>query len=331
MRKAYKDYKSIIWLRLDSIGDAVLSSSMLPHIKVKFPEANMTVVCQQHVAVLYETCPFVNKIIEMPFDCRFADDNQYQNVINQIKFINPDLLLNSVYALHHLSDLDGLDFIPERFAFRNERKDKYTNIISHTEEWILELLKNSQFLVELGIQTTSLQPQVWLIPGDFVGAYSIPVDNFIGLFAGVRTKERFYDKYWEALKGLDSFVVALGSKNDYDLNQEQLDKSGCNGINLCGKLTLRESIAVIKLAKLVVGGETGLAHAACAVETPNVILLGGGHYGRFMPYSSLTSIVDNKMDCFRCNWYCKGDKNFICVKEISTSKIRDAINKCLNK
>jgi len=313
---------------MDSIGDALLSSSMLPHIKAKFSEAMITVVCQGHIAPLYESCPCVNKIIKMPFDCRFDDDMQYQEVIRQIKSTNPDLLLNSVYALHHLADLDGLDFIPERYAFRKERKDKYNHIISHTKEWILELEKNQQFLAELGIQVSNLQPQVWLVPSDCVGAYQIKTEPYVVLFAGVRTVERFYDRYWEALKGLDCFVVALGSVKDYDLNQEQLDKSGCKGINLSGKLTIKESIFVIKEAQLAIGGETGLAHAACAVGTSNIILLGGGHYGRFMPYSSLTTVIDNKMDCFKCNWYCKTG-NLECVRDINPIEIKKAIREAL--
>ena len=323
-----KIYKSIIWLRMDSIGDNILSSSMLPHIKEKFPEASITVVCQGHIAPLYENCPFVDKIIELPYDCRFDGHAQYLEVIRQIKSVNPDLLLNSVYALHHLSDLDGLEFIPDRYAFRKERAAKYNHIIPHTKEWILELEKNKIFLAELGIQVPTLLPQVWLTPRDIAGGYSVrDTDNYIVLFAGVRTKDRYYDRYWEALKGLNEYVVTLGSIHDNDLSQEQLDKSGCDGVNLSGKLTLKESIGIIKSAKLAIGGDSGLAHAACAVGTPNVVLVGGGHYGRFIPYSSLTTVVDNKMDCFKCNWYCK--RNLECIKDIKPIDIRNAIEKVL--
>ena len=108
MKKAYQDYKNIIWLRLDSIGDAILSSSMLPHINERFSKATITVVCQNHVAELYKSCPVVHDIIVTPSEVNnsiFQDSSQYWPVINKIKAKNPDLLLNSVYALHHLSDL----------------------------------------------------------------------------------------------------------------------------------------------------------------------------------------------------------------------------------
>lgn len=329
MLKPCGDYKSIIWLRLDSIGDAILSSSMLPYIKERFNNASITVVCQEHVARLYEECPFVNDIIITPFDARDASPERFRNIPERIKGKNPDMLLNSVFSAHYLSDMSSLTYIPERFSFRG---DDYNNIIPNKGQWELELLKHQRFLSGLGIQVPSLQPQVWLSSDDEVKAKSMTNSNkYIVLFAGVRTRERFYDRYWEALKGFNHFIIVLGSGKDYDLNQEQLDKSGCKGLNLSGKLSLRQSIAIIKLAKLAVGGETGLAHAACAVGTPNVILLGGGHYGRFMPYNSLTSIIDNKTNCFQCNWFCKSGLNYKCIKEIKPSKIKEAINKCLNK
>ena len=319
-------YKSIIWLRLDSIGDAILSSSMLPHVKNKFREASITVVCQEHVAELYEACPFVRNVIKVPFDCKFKK-GQLQNTIQRIRDTNPDLLLNSVFSRHHLATLPGLEFVPKSFSFRWRNT---TDIVSSGGQWEPELLKHRRFLMDIGIQSPLLQPQAWLSSKDKITASTAlkdANDKFLVLFAGVRTKERIYSDYWKALRGLDYFVVALGSQADYDVNQEQLDKSQCDALNLSGKLSLRESIAVIELARLVIGGETGLAHAACAVGTQNVILLGGGHYGRFMPYSSLTTVVDNRMDCFKCNWSC--GINFECITGINPLKIRKAIDEVL--
>ena len=40
-------------------------------------------------------------------------------------------------------------------------------------------------------------------------------------------------------------------------------------------------VVIIKKSCMAIGAETGLAHIACAFNVPNVVLLGGGHYGRF--------------------------------------------------
>lgn len=318
-----------MWLRLDSIGDNILSSSMLPYIKNKFKKASITVVCQEHIAELYEMCPFVEDIIKVPHNCDFKND-QLQEVLCLIKNKNPDFLLNSVFSPHGQSDLPGLEFIPKRISFNKKKFSTYTDVLPSKGEWELEILKHERFLKGLGIHSSSLQPKVWLSPKDENKAKSIlsgiNTNKLIVLFTGTRTKERYYNNYWKALKGLDYFVITLGSKNDYNINQEQLDKSCCNGLNLSGKLSLRESIAVLKSTKMAIGGETGLAHAACAVKVPNIILVGGGYYGRFMPYTELTTIIDTELTCskFRCKWKCN-QKGIECITKIDPIKIREAI------
>ena len=69
---------------------------------------------------------------------------------------------------------------------------------------------------------------------------------------------------------------------------------------------------------------------ACAVGTPNVILLGGGHFGRFMPYSPLTSIVCLPLECYNCNWKCRYDRVH-CIKDINPEVIAEAVRQTLEK
>jgi len=119
--------KNILWLRTDSIGDAVLASSMLPYIPQAFAGAKITVLCQAHIAPLYEACPFVDGIITVPSEHKWQSQAQYEAVIKEIQKVSPDILLNSTYATHGLADIPGLEFIPRRVAFRNVRGASYTN------------------------------------------------------------------------------------------------------------------------------------------------------------------------------------------------------------
>jgi len=123
-------------------------------------------------------------------------------------------------------------------------------------------------------------------------------------------------------------VLALGAAGDHQINQQNLDAIGTRTVNLSGALTLRQSAALLSRCRLAVGAETGLAHMACAVETPNVILLGGGHFGRFMPYSPLTSIVSLPLECHGCNWQCRYQRVH-CVRDVAPSAIEEAIRRTL--
>ena len=87
---------------------------------------------------------------------------------------------------------------------------------------------------------------------------------------------------------------------------------------------------ITEIDTVAIGAETGLAHAACAVRTQNVVVLGGGHFGRFMPYSNLTSAVILPLSCYGCNWWCKYKKSY-CVDEIDTRVIEEAIRHTISK
>ena len=335
-----KEYKSIIWLRLDSIGDAVLSSSMLPHIKAKYPEAKITVVCQRHVAELYEHCPFVDDIITTPTEANcsiFQNGSQHLEVLTKIKDKCPDLLLNSVYSVHYLSDMNDLEFIPERFAFRNVEIANYTNIISLTNPELLELNKHLKFLESLDIKTNSLEPQIWLTEEDKKFAlgifqkFNLSPEKVIVLFAGARVIEKTYDQCGESVKRVcEEFgykVITVGTKEEYAMNQKSLDVIG-EGINLSGELTIRQTAAIIEQCRMTVGPDTGFSHVACAVQTPNVVILGGGYKNRFFPYSNLTSVISIPMDCWGCNYQCKG-RELNCLRLISPDMVEKGIRKVL--
>src|SRR5579872_6137704 len=68
--------RHVMWIRPDAIGDNVLSAAMLPHIRAAFPDAQISVLCQEHIAALYEPCPFVNEVVTFNQQ-RFDRDDEY--------------------------------------------------------------------------------------------------------------------------------------------------------------------------------------------------------------------------------------------------------------
>ena len=330
--------RNILWVRTDSIGDAVLSSSMLPYVHQAFAPAKITVLCQAHIAPIYEACPFVDGIITVPSEHKWQSQAQYEAVIKNIQELHPDILLNSTFATHGLADIPGLEFIPKRVAFRNVRDASYTDIISTQTQQKPELERHRDFLAGLGLNVTSLKPQVWITNNDDNFAkevctkHGLAPDRTIALFAGTRTDHRRYEHYGEALNRIckqNSYsVIALGNDTDYSINQQNLEATDVRAVNLSGTTTLRQTAAILKRCRLAVGAETAIAHIACAVGTPNVILLGGGHFGRFMPYSPLTSAVCLPLECFGCDWQCRYDK-IRCVTDVSVEVLAEAVSRTI--
>ncbi len=348
--------KNILWVRPDSIGDAVLASSMLPYIKKKYHNGKITVVCQTHIAELYETCPLVDEVIPLDKN-RFITDNEYASrFLDQIGDLSVQVAINSVFSRDAVSDRITLaaradqhialygDSVNITVHDWEEANRRYTLLIPHNSEHRTEIQRHSDFLHALGVEHEELQPVVWTSDEDrafadnFFTENGIRPDKAIVLFAGAQSELRRYEKYGEALSEIcdegDYTVIALGSPSDGELNNINLKNIKIATYDLSGKTTIRQSAEIIRRSRLAVGAETGLAHIACAVGTPNVILLGGGQFGRFMPYSPLTSIVSLPLECYGCNWHCKFIRAH-CVQDVNVdvlaAAIRDALQSVSDK
>jgi len=343
---------SVLYIRTDSIGDNVLAASMLPYIRKKYENAKITVVCQKHIAEIYEACPFIDNIITFDRHRALQDEEYRSSIVQRLRALHADIALNSIYSREPLTDVFAIESgARERIAFNGnlcnipaEIRDKhnqfYSRLLPSGEGNKPELERHRDFLKGLGIDASSLQSIIWTtsedekFADDFFTSNNLQPEKTIALFAGAQREVRIYHQYGTALSQIcndnDFAVIALGAEIEHVINQESCDAIGVRTINLCGKTTLRQTAALLKRCRLAVGAETGTAHIACAVGTPNVILLGGGHFGRFIPYSPSTSIVCLPLECYGCNWHCKYQRVH-CVKDILPGVITEAVCQTLEK
>jgi ADP-heptose:LPS heptosyltransferase len=103
--------------------------------------------------------------------------------------------------------------------------------------------------------------------------------------------------------------VLVGTRQERALGAPIKAKLGEHCRDLMGTLSLKDLGAVLERARLVIANESGAAHFAAHVGTRAIVVLGGGHFGRFLPcgeHSSAAPLsVYKAMDCFGCNWECR--------------------------
>lgn len=101
-------------------------------------------------------------------------------------------------------------------------------------------------------------------------------------------------------------------------------------IDLRGKTILPDLLDVINHAKCMISNDTGPAHLSIALETPTVVIVGGGHFSSFVPYPDKIRPIHVKfafeeMPCYHCFWNCNKRENklesFPCVSAISPDNI----------
>jgi ADP-heptose:LPS heptosyltransferase len=98
------------------------------------------------------------------------------------------------------------------------------------------------------------------------------------------------------------------------------------GIVFAGRTSLRQLAALIERAQCVVGNESVGVHLAAAVSTPAVCILGGGFYGRFLPWPGTSSVitVSRQLPCYGCFWVCSRSR-VECIEDVPVHAVTEAI------
>ena len=191
----------------------------------------------------------------------------------------------------------------------------YTQLIPASTKHLTELERNAEFLRGLGI--SDVEPAVARLSAvaDLPPTARVVGEYFV-IFPGAGSPKRL----WSAAsfgavantiaKQTSWRMVVCGSNDDTELALRIIDHAGLDGsISLTGKTTVPELVELVRGARLLIANETSAVHIAAAVGTPSVCLLGGGHFGRFVPYPDQVGgtspvAVYHHMECYGCNWQC---------------------------
>ena len=332
----------VLFIRTDAIGDAVLAMDQLRLVHEQLPTASLAVACTQAVSGLYGAAPFPLQILDHN-PARFRHSWAYRvATLRRLRAFRPTHVLNGMVTRTTVCDFLALGAgAPVRIGWaqsgarrlRDRLLDRaYTALIPATNG--NELLRNSHYLVQLGLQSEGYAPRVWWAQEDEFWARSwlksegIPEFGFVLLFAGAQHVKGGYVGYADALNAAFPAasipVVAVGSSKDLAANQAQLECYLGPGFNLCGNTSLPRLAALAKQSGLAFGADTGVSHVACAVGVPQVVLIGGGHFGRFHPYSPLTTLACLPLDCFGCDWVCRYSRAH-CIHEVPPQVLAEAI------
>lgn len=360
----------VLILRPDNIGDVVLFSGAMQHIRSLYPDAHITIAVQAHIVNLIELCTYKNdcvpinkltwwgKIGNLKFPFKYKLENVF-HTLNSLwnVFYKPfDIIIFPIKSptVDHLKIIYCLN--PERaygitgcslcapktgYPFELQPKTLLTHYVdvSRVDTWQHELLTTLYFLRFLGCHVTvadDIKPQFWLLDTEknYLDGVQRNGQKIIGLFPGASHEK----KYWEAtnfgelaklLGGLASYVI-FGSNTDKIISDRVVFslRENCEDVkilNLTGQTTLRELAKTIASCDLFISMDTAALHIAIAANVPTIGIVGGGHFGRFIPWGDPSKhiFLTHKMDCFHCNWQCiKGEVE--CIKGVSARDVASA-------
>jgi heptosyltransferase-3 len=104
------------------------------------------------------------------------------------------------------------------------------------------------------------------------------------------------------------------------------EQGGGPVVNLCGKLTPRESAAAFARARLFVGHDSGPMHLAAAVGTPVVAIFAARNIPRqWFPFGKQHRVVYHRVECWGCGLETCIEQQKKCLMSIGVDEVMDVI------
>ncbi|MEA3437602.1 MAG: glycosyltransferase family 9 protein [Thermodesulfobacteriota bacterium] len=340
--KTLKTAPSILIILMGSLGDLIRGLCLVSHIKNNLPGSRVTWLVEPAWAELVAFHPQIDKMIvfDRPGNIVGVWD-LYKELSREDFDITIDLQRH--FKSGFFSLLSGAK---RRIGF-NRKNSKELNWIFNNEhiEHIVDELVLPKWRHYLNFTEYLGLPEPDIL--DF-GFSSLDIkstapriiveinDPVIAVVIGTswESKEWFFKGYYELVKNIlssgDRQVVLLGDRSKTESAAKLSEKvSSHRLINLVGKTSLLELVAVLKAAVACVGPDSGPAHLAAAVGTPFVTLFGPTSPRRAAPYKYELLAVQSDINCVSCYKKKCPDLDRRCMRLISSEAVMEKLTSAL--
>ena len=286
--------KAILVIRLDEIGDMVLTTPFLRELRRNHPRAHITLVVKPAVKNLVELCPYCDELVTFDWQAprllapfirhvrayRLAKAKLRRRSYDWAVIPRWDYDCYSATVLAYFSGARRRIAFSERVSpQKTETNRGYDLLLTDPAPGTVsshEVLMTLSLLSHLGDQIASDALELWLSDADHRFAMEqLPDDPWrmtIAIAPGALEKNRQWpvENYlalavW-AVQKFDARIVVLGGSVETALGKKLVPGAREDSINdLTGRTTLRQAAAVLARSALFIGNDTGLKHIAAAM------------------------------------------------------------------
>lgn len=292
--------KVLIW-QTAYIGDVVLTTPLIRTLQRSLKDATVGFVGR----------PFILELLKgyninlIPFDKSLASSF---SIVERIKdytvVLSPHISARSALLLFFSG-------IPTRIGFhRSELPWLYTDVVEH--KWKEhEVDRNLELLKPMGIKDKNFIRETKLFVDDkqvdaVFRKFNLPEDYVVvSPFSNFPLKEWYMEGWVEVIRNLSKDVVLVGAKG----HEEKAEKISqrASVINLVGRTTLTELMAVLSKAKLVLSCDSSPVHIANAFGVPAISIYTSTS-PRYGFYPTIGSYLKPDIPCSPCSPNPKGCK-----------------------
>lgn len=303
----------ILCVKLDEIGDLCYSLHVFDALHAKYPEAKITLWCKSYCNTLVQQHPAIHQIVNNAFEL----NGNYELMID---------LRGSWESLRYaIRKQPALYLERGSVRYKNKKNGHPHEVITNLQ--IIEPLLNGQM--------PKPNPQLYIADENVQKANKFIKDNQIGVFAIVHPGARKPLKKWQPgrfvslcnwLKQTYNFdIVFAGDSSevaDIDQIQQQI---AFTTHSIAGKLNLTDFAALVRMAKLYVGNDSGPLSIASVSGTPSLGLYGPGVPVVFYPYGAKTDYIHYVFPCNPCNQVNCIRPHDNCMDKIEVAEVQQKI------
>lgn len=320
----------ILVVRYGTVGDSILTSSFIRELRNFYIDAQIDVLADKISKGVFEYCPYIDNIVEIE-DKHKSFLKKYPQLFKISKeFKGYDKIYYTRPEEHFISIAAKIAGIPERVGYLHQRNKYLTNGCEYDENiHVVDSLMN--VLKSDGVTVNNSKPEIWLN-----SVYEAKIKHLLKelnpenkkivvVHASTRVwQKNWLDEYWAQVldylvKRDDSIILLSGAQKDIPAYRKilKLLNFDYNGkiINTAGCFNIQESMAVIKYSDLFVGLDSGLVHAAAALDKPSVMIHGSSPLIQYRPLNKNLQVVSLNYPCSPCIMNLKS-KGIGCKNEI---------------
>lgn len=323
------EVKKILVIQTSFIGDVILATSLLEALHVSFPEASIDLMVRKGSESIFSGHPFIGNVLVWD-----KKSGKYKNLLQIIKkvraepydlIVNPHRFASSglVCAFSKAKHTVGFKKNPLHFLFSQSFKHSFD--VQH------EINRNHALIEQFIGNKEPSKPQLYPQTTDFEKVKRFKEVTY-RCFAPTSV---WFTKQWHSDRWVELIDRMPHSENVYLLGAPE-DQAQCDEIvaqsthpkikTLAGTLTLLQSAALMRDAKMNYVNDSAPMHLCSATNAPTTVIYCSTvpAFG-FGPLSSNSNIIETteKLDCRPCGLH--GHKacpkqHFKCSSTISLSQ-----------
>jgi len=354
----------VLVVRVDELGDLVLTTPLLRELKKALPAAAIDLVVRRGNVTLVDECPYLDTVFEIPVS-RHRYLGRVARQLTALRFAagplagrRYDLALVPRWDSDYFYNAAGIAYLSgarwrignkERMPENASSDSLFTTIVDHSD-LRHEVLRALAVLEPLGIRPNETRLEICVGQAadrrvvQLLANAGVQRDYpTVGIAPGAGHPRRRWpvDRFAEVLRSLMAGgrinAVVIGGPEDRELGDAIVAQVGGGVANLAGMTDLSETAALLRHTQLLVGNDSGPIHIAATCGVPVVVvschsLTGDPNHAnspdRFHPWGVDHCVVRPVQPRRPCSDGCAAESAH-CIEEVAITPVIAAAKRLL--